>query len=86
MEKINEYGEVLKTFKMYLNLPNNDLSFGLSNTAQIYKKIISNSLKMIISASGMILINCTILNTTGNVGIGTHTINLHSTYNIYIYI
>ena len=38
MEKINEYGEVLKTFKMYLNLPNNDLSFGLSNTAQIYKK------------------------------------------------
>ena len=31
---INEYGVVLKTFKMYLNLPNDDLSFSLSNTAQ----------------------------------------------------
>jgi hypothetical protein len=38
MEKINEYGVVLKTFKMYLNLPNDDLSFSLSNSAQSYKK------------------------------------------------
>ncbi len=37
------------------------------------KKIIGNSVEMIISASGMILINCTNLNTTCNVGIGTHT-------------
>jgi hypothetical protein len=70
---------------MNLNLPNDDLSFNLSNSAQGYKFFISNSVKMIISASGINIdgnliikynatlggsVSCTHLNTTGNAGIG----------------
>ena len=53
MKKINTSGEVLKTLDMRLNLPGDDLSFSLSNSAQRYKFFISNSVTMIISSSGI---------------------------------
>jgi hypothetical protein len=84
-KKTNASGQVLKTFDMNLSLPNDDLSFSLSNSAQSYKTCNSNSVKMIISASGIDIdgnltinynatlggsVSCTHLNATGNAGIG----------------